>query len=69
MFMVEGSKRFILMDPNRNDRFYEGHIREGILSYDRYTHTFTKEELMESTSMVHSPINIMQWDSSRSVHI
>jgi peptidyl-lysine (3S)-dioxygenase / protease len=63
---VEGSKIFRVADPSNNARMYEGYMREAILeaipevfgngTTGRYR--FLKRHLLESTSLVHSPIDI-----------
>ncbi|OQR96007.1 hypothetical protein THRCLA_07404 [Thraustotheca clavata] len=63
MVMVDGAKEFVLYDPSDNSRFYEGHIREA--KYDLHRDHFYRENLMESTSMVNSPIDINSPDLAR----
>lgn len=63
---VEGSKIFRVVDPSNNARMYEGYMREAILetipeivgngTTGRYR--FLKRRLLESISLVHSPIDI-----------
>jgi jumonji domain-containing protein 7 len=91
-FQVQGSKRFRLLDPERNERLREGHMREAQLeaaelradsparppgpgpgpglspalsladSARRFA--FRRSTLLESTSMVHSPVDISDISSS-----
>ncbi len=69
LLQISGSKTFILSDPENNTNFYEGHMREAqlevvtdvegdVLSED-HMYAFQKHKLLESTSMVHSPIDII----------
>ncbi|CAM9422558.1 unnamed protein product [Ectocarpus fasciculatus] len=66
LYQVQGKKRFRLSDPERNERFYEGHMREAILEATAaacdplrpHRYIFRKQRLLESTSMVHSPVDI-----------
>ncbi|RHY26084.1 hypothetical protein DYB32_007880 [Aphanomyces invadans] len=59
MTMVAGEKEFVLFDPSDNRRLYEGHMREAQFERDDYDSTVIhRRKLMESTSMVNSPINI-----------
>ncbi|KAG9398658.1 hypothetical protein AC1031_014440 [Aphanomyces cochlioides] len=60
MTMVAGRKEFILYDPSDNTRIYEGHIREA--QYDLEGNQFIRRRLMESTSMVNSPVDIQAPD-------
>lgn len=70
LVQLEGSKKFRMVDPLRNERLYEGHMREAILTssisdsrnFDSQllNYAFHKTSLLEATSMVHSPINIEQ---------
>jgi jumonji domain-containing protein 7 len=76
LIQMEGSKTFRVVDPGRNERFYEGHMRESMLemvslneesSDSVYSNPllklkFRKQMLLESTSMVHSPIDILNAD-------
>jgi len=52
----------ILFEPHNNSRLYEAHIPEAMLDYNATTNTFTKEVLVDSTSMVMSPVDITQPD-------
>jgi len=58
MAMISGKKEFIIYDPHHNEDLYEGHIREGELDYDIQTNTFYRKNLIQSTSMVMSPVDI-----------
>ncbi|ETV98632.1 hypothetical protein H310_08749 [Aphanomyces invadans] len=59
MTMVAGEKEFVLFDPSDNRRLYEGHMREAQFERDDYDSTVIhRRKLMESTSMVNSPIDI-----------
>ncbi|RHY18066.1 hypothetical protein DYB25_004287 [Aphanomyces astaci] len=58
MTMVSGQKQFVLYDPSDNTRLYEGHIREAQYEMDASGDGFYRRKLMESTSMVNSPVDI-----------
>jgi len=58
--MVAGKKIFYLFHPHNNENLYEGHIREGELIYDIKTKKFIRSKLLDSTSMVMSPVNILK---------
>ena len=58
-FQVSGRKQVILYEPHDNTRLYEAHIQEASLSYNHKAHTFLRKKLMDSTSMVMSPVDIM----------
>lgn len=62
LVQLEGSKTFVLFDAARNERFYEGHMREAELTFIEDSETFTKHTLSETTSMVHSPVTIDEPD-------
>lgn len=55
---VAGGKNVTIFPPSANEQLYEGHMREGILGYDATTGAVWREELMESTSMVNSPVDL-----------
>lgn len=54
-----------LFDPHQNENLYEAHIPEAILSYSPQKGTFSRQTLLESTSMVMSPVDILDPDLSR----
>ena len=54
-----------LFDPHRNENLYEAHIPEAILSYSSKTGKFHRHRLLESTSMVMSPVDIEDPDLDR----
>eukprot|EP01042_Synura_sphagnicola_P000070 gene70-70_t len=70
LFQLEGSKTFHLMDPQHNERMYEGHIREAQVGVSKgwrqggvgmsCPRPF-RSHLVESTSMVHSPLRLQHW--------
>ncbi|XP_061176606.1 uncharacterized protein LOC133185401 [Saccostrea echinata] len=62
---ISGKKQVILFDPHNNHQMYEGHIPEAILSYSQTSNTFYRRNLLESTSMVMSPVDIQNPDYSR----
>lgn len=55
----------MLFDPHNNHQMYEGHIPEANLSYNQTSNTFHRHHLLESTSMVMSPVDILKPDYSR----
>ena len=50
--MVAGQKHVDLFAPHRNERLYEGHIREAQLEFSLDTGRFARTNLLDSTSMV-----------------
>lgn len=62
---LRGRKKLILYAPHQNENLYEGHIQEGVLSYDRKSQKFRYAKLLDSTSMVMSPIYIVQPNCER----
>lgn len=62
---LSGEKKLTLFDPHHNENLYEGHIPEAMLSFDSTSGTFHRKQLLESTSMVMSPIDIAQPDLQR----
>ena len=59
---LRGAKEAILFEPHNNDNLYEAHIQEAKLGYDEETNSFRHHKLVDSTSMVMSPINILKPD-------
>ncbi|KAL4225174.1 hypothetical protein ACF0H5_015866 [Mactra antiquata] len=55
---LSGRKQVILYDPHDNRKLYESHIPEAMLGYNKTSQTFTKQQLVDSTSMVMSPVDI-----------
>lgn len=60
LIQLEGSKTFLLADTFNNHKFHEGHMREAQLTVTseashRFCH-FKKDVLLESTSIVHTPL-------------
>ncbi len=49
-----------MFEPFNNSQLYEAHIRQAELSYDIKTHRFRRKNLLDSTSMVMSPIDLME---------
>ncbi|CAI8024674.1 Bifunctional peptidase and arginyl-hydroxylase JMJD5, partial [Geodia barretti] len=62
---VSGEKHVTLFDPHHNENLYEAHIPEAILSYSPRTGHFSRQRLLESTSMVMSPVDIQDPDLVR----
>jgi hypothetical protein len=63
--LISGEKHLTLFSPEHSNALYEGHLREGILNYDERTGEFSRDELMESTSMVNSPIDLQNPELER----
>lgn len=65
---LSGEKHLTLFDPHHNENLYEAHIPEAILTFDPKTTTFSRHSLLESTSMVMSPVDILRPDLDRFPH-
>ena len=63
--MIDGRKEVILFEPHDNRMLYEAHIPEAQFSVDLKRYKFRRDKLMESTSMVMSPIDIRNPDFDR----
>ncbi|XP_060084095.1 bifunctional peptidase and arginyl-hydroxylase JMJD5-like [Ylistrum balloti] len=59
---VHGQKQVILFEPHQNENLYEAHIQEAVLSYNETTKEFRRSNLVDSTSMVMSPVDILKPD-------
>lgn len=55
----------ILYDPHDNTRLYEAHIQEAMLGYNTKAFRFRRKKLLDSTSMVMSPVDILKPDYNR----
>ncbi|KAK3103959.1 hypothetical protein FSP39_023261 [Pinctada imbricata] len=62
---IDGTKEVILFEPHDNQRLYEGHIPEAMLSYNHTNIEFRRKTLLDSTSMVMSPVDITSPDFTR----
>jgi len=62
---VSGKKQVILYEPHDNTKLYEAHIQEAVLGYEPNSMKFRRKKLMDSTSMVMSPVNILKPDYQR----
>jgi len=62
---LRGSKKLTLFEPHNNHNLYEAHIQEALLSYDNNTKRFRHRRLLDSTSMVMSPIDLVNPDYDR----
>lgn len=69
LLQVSGKKQVMLFDPHNNHQMYEGHIPEAALSYNQTSNTFHRRHLLESTSMVMSPVDILKPDYSVNITI
>ena len=58
LVQVSGEKHLTLFDPHHNENLYEAHIPEAMLSISRSTGKFHRNKLLQSTSMVMSPVDI-----------
>lgn len=63
--MIDGTKELLLFEPHDNHQLYESHIPEAEYSVNKTTLKFQRRRLMESTSMVMSPVDIRQPDFER----
>ncbi|CAH1256685.1 JMJD7 [Branchiostoma lanceolatum] len=57
---ISGKKEVILFEPHDNTRLYEAHIPEAILGFNNRTRKFRRKTLLDSTSMVMSPVDILK---------
>ncbi len=62
---LSGEKHLTLFDPHHNENLYEAHIPEAILTFDPSANAFSRNSLLESTSMVMSPVDILRPDLER----
>ena len=71
---MSGTKHLTIFDPHSNENLYEAHIPEAILGYKPKTGTgsehgnggkFYRKSLLQSTSMVMSPVDILNPDLER----
>lgn len=65
LMQISGEKHLTLFDPHHNENLYEAHIPEAILSFSPSTGKFLRNTLLESTSMVMSPVDIQEPDLER----
>ena len=56
---LSGEKQVIMFEPHYNENLYESHIPEAILGFDKKRNKFYRKSLLESTSMVMSPVDIL----------
>ena len=64
-FQISGTKQLFLYEPHDNAKLYEAHIQEATLSYNPTNKKFRLKKLLESTSMVMSPVDILKPDYQR----
>ena len=57
-----------MFEPHSNSMLYEAHIPQAMLSYDLKSKKFRRRKLEDSTSMVMSPVNILNPDFHVSVN-
>ena len=62
---ISGEKHLTLFDPHHNEDMYEAHIPEAILGFSPTSDTFYRHNLLQSTSMVMSPVDIANPDLER----
>ncbi|XP_068735056.1 tRNA wybutosine-synthesizing protein 5-like isoform X2 [Montipora capricornis] len=62
---ISGKKQLFIYEPHENTRLYEAHIQEASLAYNPVTKKFRNQKLLQSTSMVMSPVNILKPDYTR----
>ena len=65
LVQLKGKKEIILFEPHNNSNLYEAHIQEAVLSYEEKSSIFRNHRLLDSTSMVMSPLNILKPDYSQ----
>ena len=65
MVQISGDKSLTLFEPHQNENLYEGHIPEALLGYDKANRKIYRKKLLESTSMVMSPVDITDPDYER----
>ncbi|XP_067936341.1 jmjC domain-containing protein E-like [Watersipora subatra] len=63
--MIDGRKELLLFEPHDNQQLYEAHIPEAEFSVSLNGYHFRRNKLLESTSMVMSPIDIHKPDFQR----
>lgn len=63
--MIDGRKELTLFEPFNNSQLYEAHIPEAQFSVHLGSLKFTRNKLLESTSMVMSPFDIKKPDFKR----
>lgn len=59
---IKGQKEFIVFEPHSSAALYEGHIQEALLDFNKTSKTFRRKKLLDSTSMVMSPVDILRPD-------
>ena len=59
---LRGQKQVIMFEPHNNKRMYEGHIPQATLGYNTILKKFRRKNLEDTTSMVMSPVDILQPD-------
>lgn len=59
---ISGEKHLTLFEPHHNINLYEAHIPEALLGYDKVRKSIYRKVLLQSTSMVMSPVDILQPD-------
>jgi len=62
---IDGQKEVILFEPHNNQNMYEAHIPEAEFSVNHTDLSFKRSKLLESTSMVMSPVDIKSPDVKR----
>ena len=61
-FQISGKKQVVLFEPFDNTKLYEAHIPQATLKYSKLSGTFRRHGLEDTTSMVMSPIDILNPD-------
>ncbi|GFO33823.1 Jmjc domain-containing protein 7 [Plakobranchus ocellatus] len=62
---ISGEKHVTLFNPHNNERLYEGHIQESQFTYNKSAGSFSRSRLLDSTSMVMSPVDLKRPDLKR----
>ncbi len=56
---ISGKKQVVLFEPFDNTKLYEAHIPQATLKYDKDTGQFRRRGLEDTTSMVMSPVDLL----------
>ncbi|KAK3728899.1 hypothetical protein RRG08_051549 [Elysia crispata] len=62
---ISGEKHVTLFEPHNNERLYESHIQESQFTFNKSTGLFHRRRLLDSTSMVMSPVDLKRPDLKR----
>ena len=62
VLQIRGKKELTIFEPHDNTNMYEAHIQEAKLGYNADSGRFRRKTLLDSTSMVMSPVDILEPD-------